>query len=173
MPEYKGTADGKGKRFAIVASRYNDFVTAKLVSGAKGFFLESGVEEADIDVFWVPGALEVPAVVARVVKSAQRYAGIVAVGCVIRGDTDHYQFVCENAVGGVARVALGARVAIGNAILTVENAQQAIERAGDRARNKGWEAAAAAMEVVSLFEQIPRRERWRRGRAENPHEIVD
>jgi 6,7-dimethyl-8-ribityllumazine synthase len=170
MPEIKGSPVGKGKRYAIVASRYNDFVTGKLVSGAKEYFAEHGVADENVDVIWCPGALEVPAVVARASKTRQ-YAGIVAIGCVIRGETDHYQFVSENAVGGVAQVALKANVAIGNAILTVESAQQAIERAGEKAMNKGWEAAAAAMEVANLFEQMPAPARWNREKRPEAPEI--
>lgn len=157
MKEHQGTLEGQGLRFAIVASRYNDFITGKLVSAAVECLRENGVSEDDIEVFWVPGALEIPPALAHVVLHGVKgkfFDGVVAVGCVIRGETDHYTFVSAEAVRGVSEVALQARVPVGNAILTVSDAQQAIERSGSRNMNKGYEAAAAALEMASLFRKM-------------------
>lgn len=157
MPVFNASTSGEGMRFAVVSSRYNDFITEKLVRGARECLLENGVAEADIDVYWCPGALEVPAVAARALECGRDdkpYDGIVCCGCVIRGETDHYTFVSTEAIRGVSELALLAEAAFGNAILTVENTQQAIERSGDRANNKGWEAASAALEVANLFRRM-------------------
>lgn len=157
MQEYRAGTDAKGLRVAVVASRYNDFVTAPLVDGAVGCLRESGVAEGDIHVFWCPGALEIPALAARVIAHGAQnryFDAIVCVGCVIRGETDHYTFVSGEAVGGVAHLALQGQVAVGNAILTVENAQQAVERSGAGEMNKGREAALAALEMANLFRML-------------------
>lgn len=140
MNEHRGTVDGAGLKFAIVASRYNDFITQKLVDGAAEALREHGVPDEEIDVFWCPGALELPPLAARVVYQGVKckyFDGIIVAGCVIRGETDHYQFVAGEAMRGVAHIAMDAKVAVGNAILTVENAQQAIERSGEKTMNKG------------------------------------
>lgn len=157
MPVFNASTSGEGMRFAVISSRYNDFITEKLVRGARECLLENGVAEEDIDVFWCPGAMEIPAVAARAMEGATDqcpYDGIVCCGCVIRGETDHYTFVATEAIRGVAELAILAEAAFGNAILTVDNTQQAIERSGDRANNKGWEAASAALEVANLFRQM-------------------
>ncbi|MGI8905471.1 MAG: 6,7-dimethyl-8-ribityllumazine synthase [Candidatus Sumerlaeaceae bacterium] len=157
MNEFRGTTEGAGLKFAIVASRYNDFVTQKLVDGAASALRENGVGDGDIDLFWCPGALELPPLVARVVYhgvKAKFFDGVIVVGCVIRGETDHYQFVAGEAMRGIAKIALDAKLAVGIALLTVESAQQAIERSGDKMMNKGHEAALAALEMVNLFRKI-------------------
>jgi 6,7-dimethyl-8-ribityllumazine synthase len=157
MKEYQGQPKGQGQRFAIVASRYNEFVTSKLVKGAQDCFLEHGVAPESIELFWCPGALEIPAVAARIISqgvNCKFFGGIVCIGCVIRGDTDHYHHVCTQSVEGVSQLALSSQVAVGNAILTVENAQQAIQRSGEKSLNKGWEAALAAMEMADLYRQM-------------------
>jgi 6,7-dimethyl-8-ribityllumazine synthase len=157
MNEHRGTPDGAGLKFAIVASRYNDFITQKLVDGAADCLREHGVADADIDLFWCAGALELAPVLARVVAhgiKTKYFDGFITVGCVIRGETDHYQFVAGEAMRGISRVALEHKVPLGNAVLTVESAQQAIERSGDKTMNKGYEAAMAALETASLFRKI-------------------
>lgn len=157
MIEHSGTVDGTGLNVAIVASRYNDFITGKLVAGAVEAARGAGVAEDNIHVFWCPGALEIPAALGRVVYHGVKtryFDAVVAIGCVIRGDTDHYTFVSQEAIRGVSQIALEARVAVGNAILTVENAQQALQRSGDKSMNKGYEATQAALEMASLFKKI-------------------
>lgn len=157
MHEYRGGTDAKGLRVAVVASRYNDFITGRLVDGALQCLRENGVAEDDLHVFWCPGALELPALTARVIMhgaQSRYFDAVVCVGCVIRGETDHYTFVSSEAVGGIASIALEAQVAIGNAVLTVENAQQALERAGEGEMNKGREAALAALEMANLYRML-------------------
>src|SRR5690606_25259013 len=157
MKEYKGKLDGAGLRFAIVASRYNDFITGRLVHGAEEALLENQVKHEDIELFWCPGALEVPALVQRIVAKGvhtRYFDGIIAVGCVIRGDTDHYTHVATEAVRGVTNVAITHQVATGNAILTVENVEQATERSGEKSLNKGYEAALVTLEIANLFKSL-------------------
>ncbi len=157
MADYAGGTNGTGLRFAIISSRYNDFITSKLVAGARECFVENGVAPEDVDVFWCPGAMEIPALARRVARHGlnhRHYDGIVCCGCVIRGETDHYTHVSTEAIRGVGVIALEGEVGVGNAILTVENAQQAIERAGERSQNKGWEAASAALEMVGHFRRL-------------------
>lgn len=157
LPQTEGNTNGKGMSFAIIASRFNHDVTSRLVEGARKCLMERGVREADIKVLWVPGALEIPAVAQRVSKygvDGRQPSGIVCVGCVIRGDTDHYQFVCAEAMRGISLVALEAEVAVGNAVLTVHEQQQAVDRAGEGMSNKGYEAALAALEVANHFRDL-------------------
>jgi 6,7-dimethyl-8-ribityllumazine synthase len=157
MAEYTGNATAKGLRCAIVASRYNDFVTTRLVAGAVDCLKEHGGTDENIDVYWCPGALEVPALAAALSRHGRqgaRYDVLVAVGCVIRGETDHYEHVCRHSMEGVAAIALEGNVAVGNAILTVGETQQAVARSGQRTSNKGWEAALAALEMASHLRSI-------------------
>jgi 6,7-dimethyl-8-ribityllumazine synthase len=163
--EFTEKTDGSGLRFAIVASRYNEFVTSRLVRGAITALTESGVAEADVDIYWCPGALEIPALAEHVARTGRpgglRYHGIVCVGCVIRGETDHYTFVAGECMRGVAELARRAEVGVGNAVLTVETLDQAMERAGAGqpgeagfgATNKGWEAARAAVIMANFLKQ--------------------
>lgn len=151
------TTAGTGLRFAIIASRYNDFITEKLVQGAIDALLENGVAPADIEVFWCPGGLEIPALATRVARygsGGKAFHGMVCCGCVIRGETDHYHFVAEQAMRGVADLALEAEIAIGNAILTVATVEQALERAGEKSCNKGYEAALAALAMANQFRTL-------------------
>lgn len=155
------TTGGVGLRFAIIASRYNDFITEKLVQGAIDAFLENGVAPSDIEVFWCPGGLEIPALAKRVARygaGGKAFHGMVCCGCVIRGETDHYHFVAEQAMRGVADVALEAEIAVGNAILTVATVEQALERAGEKSTNKGYEAALAALAMANQFRKLPKQQ---------------
>jgi len=157
MREFKGGLEGKGMRFAIVASRYNDFITQRLVDGAVEALKENNVADDDIELFWCPGALEVPPLVHRIVSkgvNTRHFDGVVAIGCVIRGETDHYTHVSNEAVGGVCEIALKQQVATGNAVLTVENIQQAQERSGAKSMNKGYEAALVALEMANLYRSM-------------------
>lgn len=157
MAEYNGQTNGAGMRFAVVASRYNDFITGKLVRGAQEALQENGVAQDDIDVFWCPGGLEIPALAVRVAHhgtEGRKYQGMICIGCVIRGDTDHYTFVATESVHGVAELAREAQIGMGNAILTVEDTDQALERAGEKSANKGYEAALAALEMANHFRAI-------------------
>jgi 6,7-dimethyl-8-ribityllumazine synthase len=145
-------------RFALVVSRFNSFITERLLGGATDALLRMGAAEGDLAVHWVPGAMEIPAL-ARSLARAAEHDAIVCLGCVIRGSTAHYDHVCLAAVGGVAEVALEAEergVVVTSGIVTTENLEQAIERAGAKAGNKGADAAAAAAELVDLRRQIGR-----------------
>jgi 6,7-dimethyl-8-ribityllumazine synthase len=133
-------------RFAIVGSRFNAFVTDRLVAGARVCLLEHGARAADIETFSVPGAWELPLAARHLANGA--FDGIVAIGCVIRGDTPHFEFVAGAATTGLAQISLDSGIPIGFGLLTVEDNAQALARAGGREGNKGWEAALAALEMV-------------------------
>jgi 6,7-dimethyl-8-ribityllumazine synthase len=155
--EWQGLS-AKNKRFAIVASRFNYEIVGKLVEGAMKALTDYGAERGSIDVFWCPGALEIPALARRVARQRSganpQYHAIVCCGAVIRGETDHYQFVASEAMRGVSELANEATVAVGNAILTVANIEQAKARAGDDETNKGYEAAIAAIVMANAFDSL-------------------
>jgi 6,7-dimethyl-8-ribityllumazine synthase len=138
-----------GSRFAIVASRFNHFIVDRLVDGAADCLVRHGAASDAIDLVRVPGAWEIPLVVQRLAR-AKKYAGIVAVGAVIRGSTPHFDYVAAEVTKGLASVSLESSVPAAFGVLTVDSIEQAIERAGTKAGNKGWEAAASVIEVVSL-----------------------
>lgn len=142
-------------RFAIVAAEFNDFVVDKLIEGAVAAFVRHGVDSNDIDVVHVPGALEIPLVAKRLCSDG-KYAAVIAAGCVIRGDTAHYDVVVRESAAGLTRVGLETGVPILNAILTTENLEQAIDRAGGKAGNKGYDAACAAIAMVNLLAELPK-----------------
>lgn len=157
MKEYSGRPEGKGLRAAIVASRYNDFIIGRLKDGAIEALKEHGVADNDIELFWCPGGLELPTLLQRLVTKGVKghhYDVFITIGCVIRGDTDHYTHVATEAVRGVCEIAREHQVALGNAILTVENVDQATDRSGEGSMNKGYEAAVVAMEMANLFRQL-------------------
>jgi 6,7-dimethyl-8-ribityllumazine synthase len=153
MPEYVGTPSGRGRRFAIVASRFNEEITRKLVSGATDALVRHGVPQEEIDVVWVPGAWELPAA-ARRLLSMDRYDALVAVGAVIRGDTPHFDYVAGEAARGLGRASAEYDRPIGFGVLTCDTDAQAEERAGGAHGNKGWDAALAALEMADLFERL-------------------
>lgn len=158
MKEFSGTLDGKGLRVAIVASRYNDFITERLKDGALDGLKEHGVADDDISLFWCPGALELPTLVERLVTkgvATRHFDLMIAIGCVIRGDTDHYTHVATEAVRGICEISRKHQIPIGNAVLTVENVEQATERSGEKSMNKGYESAVVALEVANLFRSLP------------------
>ncbi len=149
MSELQGTLEGRGRRFAVVVSRYHELVTEKLLAGARACLLQHGVTEAGVDVVWVPGAWELPLAALHAAHTG-RYAGIVAVGCVIRGETPHFDYVAGEAARGLAAVALETGLPVGFGVLTTDNADQALARAGGHKGNKGWEAALSALELADL-----------------------
>ncbi len=138
-----------GSRFAIVASRFNHFIVDRLVDGAVDCLVRHGASSDNIDLIRVPGAWEIPLVVQRVARS-KSYSGIVAVGAVIRGSTPHFDYVASEVTKGLASVSLNENVPAAFGVLTVDTIEQAIERAGTKAGNKGWEAAVSVIEIVSL-----------------------
>ena len=150
MADFEGTPTGAGRRFVVVASRFNETVTQPLVNGALDCLVRHGARADDVDVVWVPGAWELPAAVARVLMS-ERYDAVVACGAVIRGETPHFDFVAGEASRGLSMLQGEYGVPIGFALLTTDTLEQALQRAGGDHGNKGWDAALAAMQMADLF----------------------
>lgn len=153
MNEFNGNLDGTGKRFAIVVTRFNSLITEQLVTGATDCLIRHGVVEEDIDLYRVPGAWELPSAVSRV-AGMDRYAGVVALGCIIRGGTPHFEYVAGEATRGLGAVARNSSVPVSLGVLTTDTVDQALERAGTKAGNKGWDAALSVLEMAGLFEQM-------------------
>lgn len=140
-------------RFAILASRFNEFVVEPLIRGALDAFRRHGVADKQIDIVRVPGAFDIP-IVARKLALAQRYQALVALGCVIRGQTPHFDYVAGECAGGIARIALESGVPIAFGVLTTDTAEQAVDRAGGKAGNKGADAALVALEMANLMRRL-------------------
>ena len=151
---FEGTLVGTGLRVAIVVSRFNEFITRQLLEGALDGLRRHGVAAEDVDVAWVPGAFEIPLVARRLARS-NKYDALICLGAVIRGATAHFDYVAGQAAAGVANVAVQAGVPVVFGILTTDTVEQAIERAGTKAGNKGYEAALAAIEMATLMRQLP------------------
>lgn len=153
MKEYHGAFRGEGRRVGIVVSRFNELITRPLLHGAHDCLLRHGVADQDISAVWVPGAWEIPAALHRL-GGAGLWDALIALGCVIRGATPHFDYVAGQTAAGVARVGaeLGLPVIFG--VLTTDTIEQATERAGTKAGNKGWDAALAALEMADLWEQL-------------------
>ncbi len=149
----EGNLDAKGLRFAIIAARFNDFIVDRLVGGAVDYIVRNGGSREDLTIVRIPGAFEMP-LVAKKLAATKKYDGIICLGAVIRGATPHFDFVASEAAKGIAHVCLETNVPIGFGILTTDNLEQAIERAGSKAGNKGVEAAAATLESIRVLEQI-------------------
>ena len=153
MSVIEGLLTVTNEKFCIVVSRFNEFICSKLLSGAIDELKRHGVNENNIDVVWCPGAFEIPLVAKKCAKSS-RYNAIIALGAVIKGSTSHYDYVCAEVSKGVASVGLETEVPVIFGVLTTDNIEQAIERAGTKAGNKGSDAAKAAIEMVSLLGKI-------------------
>lgn len=149
MPTVEGSLDGSGLRVCIVIARWNGFVTQKLLAGALSTLRERGLAESDITTAWVPGAFEVPTAAAWAARSGN-FDAVVCIGAVIRGETPHFEYVAGGAATGIAEVAVTTGVPVIFGVLTVENTEQAMERAGGKEGHKGEEAAAAAIEMANL-----------------------
>ena len=143
----------EGKKFGLVVSRFNDFITERLVGGAVDALTRSGANDADIDVIKVPGAFEIPMVAKKLVTNS-KYAAVICLGAVIRGATPHFDYVAAEVSKGVAMVGLESGVPIMFGVITTDTIEQAIERAGTKAGNKGWDAAVAAIEMANLLQAI-------------------
>lgn len=152
---YSGNLDGRGLRVAIVCARFNDLITERLLAGCRDGLVRHGVDAGSITEAWVPGAFEVPLVAMRLAASGE-YDAVVTLGAVIRGATGHYEEVAHNASAGVARAALDTGVPVVFGLLTTDTIEQAVERAGTKAGNKGYEAAETAIEMVDLLRQLPK-----------------
>ncbi|MBR3103542.1 MAG: 6,7-dimethyl-8-ribityllumazine synthase [Lachnospiraceae bacterium] len=143
----------KGLRVGIVASRFNSFIVQKLLDGAVDGLVRHGVEEKNISAMWVPGAFEIP-LAAKKMAESDKYDAVIAVGAVIRGSTTHYDYVCAEVSKGIASVSLSANKPVLFGVITTENIEQAIERAGSKAGNKGYDCALAAIEMVNALELV-------------------
>ena len=143
----------EGMRVGIVASRFNSFIVQKLLDGAVDGLVRHGVEENNITAVWVPGAFEIP-VVARKMAEADKYDAVIAVGAIIRGSTSHYDYVCSEVSKGIAQVGIQTGKPVMFGVITTENIEQAIERAGSKAGNKGYDCALSAIEMINALEQI-------------------
>jgi 6,7-dimethyl-8-ribityllumazine synthase len=150
VPTFEGRAAAGGARFAIVVSRWNDFVTTRLLAGAREALVEAGVADGDIDVVWVPGAFEIAAA-ARHVALRRRPAAVICLGCVIRGGTPHFEYIASAAAHGINDAAAATGVPMAFGVLTTDSVEQAVERAAAGPANKGREAAMAAVEMATLF----------------------
>lgn len=153
MTTYEGMFQGEEIKVAIVISRFNEFITSKLLGGAQDTLIRHGVSADNIDVYWVPGAFEIPFITKRV-ESLQKYDGIITLGAVIRGATTHYELVSNEVAKGVAQVGLQSTTPIMFGVITTETIEQAIERAGSKAGNKGSEAGLSLLEMISLNRAI-------------------
>jgi 6,7-dimethyl-8-ribityllumazine synthase len=149
----EGKLVSQGKRYGIVIARFNEFISNKLLGGALDALARHGVAENEIAIAWVPGAFEIPIVAQKMAESG-KYDAVIALGAVIRGGTPHFDYVASEVSKGVAHVALATRVPVLFGVLTTDTIEQAIERAGTKAGNKGFDAAVAAIEMVNLMEQI-------------------
>ncbi len=149
----RGTLDATDRRFALVVSRFNEEITERLLEGARAGLSECGAGPSDVDVVRVPGAWELPQAAARVV-AAGRHDAVVALGCVIRGDTPHFDYVCQHATHGLGRVATEADIPVVFGVLTTDDVEQARARAGEGADNKGFEAALTAVEMIRVLGEI-------------------
>lgn len=153
MHVLEGKFKGEGKKFAIIGSRFNEFITSKLIGGAMDALLRHEVKNEDITTIWVPGAYEIPMIAKKAAQSG-KYDAIICVGAVIRGATTHYDYVCNEVAKGIAHVSLETGVPIMFGVLTTENIEQAIERAGTKAGNKGYDCAMGALEMIDLIDQM-------------------
>ena len=153
MKTIEGQLTTNGEKFCIIISRFNEFIGSKLLSGAIDELRRHGVNENDIDIVWVPGAFEIPVIAKKVAKS-EKYNAIITLGAVIKGSTGHYDYVCAEVSKGVASVGLETEIPVIFGVLTTDNIEQAVERAGTKAGNKGSEAALAAIETSNLLSCI-------------------
>ena len=149
----KAELTAKGKKFAIVVSRFNEFISSRLVEGCVDTLTRHGATEASHDIVWVPGAFEIPLVAAKLAKS-KKYDGIICLGTIIRGATPHFDFVASEAAKGIAKAGQDAGIPVIFGIITADTIEQAIERAGTKDGNKGRDAAVSAIEMVNVFDQI-------------------
>ncbi|TDF95180.1 6,7-dimethyl-8-ribityllumazine synthase [Paenibacillus piri] len=150
---FEGNLISQGKTYGIVIGRFNEFISSKLLSGALDAFKRHGATEDEVTVAWVPGAFEIP-LIAQKMAASGRFDAVVTLGAVIRGSTPHFDYVCNEVAKGVAAISLKTGVATVFGVLTTDSIEQAVERAGTKAGNKGWEAAATAIEMANLIAQF-------------------
>ena len=153
MNVFEGKVVSEGMKVGIVAARFNEFIVSKLVAGAQDALVRHDVKEEDIDLAWVPGAFEIPLIASKMAKSG-KYDAVIALGAVIRGSTTHYDYVCSEVSKGIANVSLNSDIPVMFGVITTENIEQAIERAGTKAGNKGSDAAKSAIEMANLISKL-------------------
>ena len=153
MRTFEGKFDGRDVRIAIVAGRFNEFITSKLVGGALDVLKRNDVSEESIDIAWVPGAFEIP-LIAKKLANTQKYDAIITLGAVIKGSTPHFDYVCAEVSKGVSQISLQSELPVIFGVLTTNNIEEAIERAGTKAGNKGADAAFSAIEMINLIKEI-------------------
>ena len=153
MRTLEGKAVAKEIKVGIVAARFNEFIVSKLVAGARDGLLRHDVKDEDIDLAWVPGAFEIPLIASKMAKSG-KYDAVICLGAVIRGATSHYDYVCSEVSKGIANVSLSSDIPVMFGVLTTDNIEQAIERVGTKAGNKGYDCALGAIEMVNLVRQL-------------------
>lgn len=150
---FEGMLLGKGLKFGLVISRFNDFITKKLLDGAQDGLLRHGVDEADIEIAWVPGSFEIPLAAKKLVQT-NRFDAVICLGAVIRGATPHYEYIAAEVTKGIAKVGLDAELPVIYGVITADNLEQAIERAGTKEGNEGFKAAEKAIEMANLIKGI-------------------
>jgi 6,7-dimethyl-8-ribityllumazine synthase len=150
---FEGNLVGTGLRVGIVVGRFNEFITSKLLSGAQDALKRHGVNEKDVDIAWVPGAFEL-SLIAQKMAFSKKYDAVITLGTVIRGSTPHFDYVCNEAAKGVSATALSSGIPVIFGVLTTDSIEQAIERAGTKAGNKGWDAATSAIEMANLCRNL-------------------
>ena len=153
MNIYEGKLVSEGIKVGVVCARFNEFIVSKLLSGCEDALLRHGVDAADISVAWVPGAFEIPLIASKLAQSG-KYDAVIALGAVIRGSTSHYDYVCSEVSKGLAQASLSSGVPVLFGVLTTDTIEQAIERAGTKAGNKGYDCALSAVEMVNLIREI-------------------
>ena len=153
MKTIEGDLTIRNKKFALVAGRFNSFVVEHLINGAKEALLKHGADETDIELFYVPGAFEIPLALKKTARTG-KYDAIVALGAVIRGGTPHFEYVAGECVKGISQVSLDSEIPIAFGVLTVDTVEQAIERSGANSENKGAEAAESVIRMINLFEKL-------------------
>ncbi len=155
MPKvYEGQLIAKGKKFGIVASRFNEFITNKLLEGALDALKRHGAKDEEIEIVWVPGSFEIPYAAQRMAKGKKKYDAIICVGAVIRGATPHFEYISAEVTKGIAQTGMTTGVPVIYGVITPDTLEQAIERAGTKAGNKGFQAAMSAIEMANLFDKI-------------------
>ncbi|MEW6614922.1 MAG: 6,7-dimethyl-8-ribityllumazine synthase [Thermodesulfobacteriota bacterium] len=149
----EGKIDARGLKFGIVVSRFNDFISEKLLAGALDALIRSGADEDDIEIVKVPGSFEIPLVAKKLAKS-QKYNAVICLGAVIRGATPHFEYISAEVTKGIANVSLECETPISLGVITTDNIEQAIERAGSKSGNKGWDAAISAIEMANILKEL-------------------
>jgi len=153
VKNYEGHLISQGQRYGIVVGRFNEFITSKLLGGALDALKRHGVEDTEVEVAWVPGAFEIPLIAQKLAETG-KYDAVITLGTVIRGSTPHFDYVCNEVAKGVSAISLKTGVPVIFGVLTTDSIEQAVERAGTKAGNKGWDAAVTAIEMANLTKQL-------------------